>query len=87
MFRIFDRFFIHYGVEVVEIDLRVVDFGGHLVAARFPDAVQYSVRFGKPLTLPGTAGLYIDEAERGWDIGLRNVAKGYPYLTATVRAL
>lgn len=57
------------------------------IEARFPDAVQYSVKFGKPLVLPGTAGLYIDEGHGGWDISLRNVAKGYPYLTGTVRAL
>ncbi|KKC05099.1 MaoC/PaaZ C-terminal domain-containing protein [Mycobacterium nebraskense] len=57
------------------------------IEARFPDAVKYSVRFGKPLVLPGTAGLYIDEGHDGWDISLRNIAKGYPYLTGTVRAL
>ncbi|OBH06490.1 MULTISPECIES: MaoC/PaaZ C-terminal domain-containing protein [unclassified Mycobacterium] len=58
------------------------------IEARFPDQVQYSVRFGKPLVLPGTAGLYIDEGDDGgWDLSLRNVAKGYPYLTGSVRAL
>ncbi|WP_322858468.1 MaoC/PaaZ C-terminal domain-containing protein [Mycobacterium europaeum] len=57
------------------------------IEARLPDAVKYSVKFGKPLVLPGTAGLYIDEGHDGWDISLRNVAKGYPYLTGTVRAL
>lgn len=57
------------------------------IEARLPDAVKYSVRFGKPLVLPGTAGLYIDEGHDGWDISLRNIAKGYPYLTGTVRPL
>ncbi|OBG58565.1 MULTISPECIES: MaoC/PaaZ C-terminal domain-containing protein [unclassified Mycobacterium] len=57
------------------------------VEARLPDAVKYSVRFGKPLVLPATAGLYIDETHDGWDISLRNIAKGYPHLTGTVRAL
>ncbi|OBH93145.1 MaoC/PaaZ C-terminal domain-containing protein [Mycobacterium sp. E2733] len=57
------------------------------IEARLPDAVKYSVRFGKPLVLPGTAGLYIDEGHDGWDISLRNVAKNYPYLTGTVRTL
>ncbi|OBG91860.1 dehydratase [Mycobacterium sp. E3251] len=57
------------------------------IEARFPDAVKYSVRFGKPLVLPGTAGLYIDEGHDHWDISLRNIAKGYPYLTGSVRAL
>jgi acyl dehydratase len=58
------------------------------IEARLPNQVQYSVRFGKPLVLPGTAGLYIDQGDDGgWDLSLRNVAKGYPYLTGTVRAL
>lgn len=58
------------------------------IEARLPDQVQYSVRFGKPLVLPGTAGLYIDQGDDGgWDLSLRNVTKGYPYLTGSVRAL
>jgi MaoC like domain len=58
------------------------------IEARLPDGVQYSVRFGKPLVLPGTAGLYIDEGDDGgWDLSLRNVAKGYPHLTGSIRAL
>jgi acyl dehydratase len=51
-----------------------------------PDAVTYSVRFGKPVLLPATAGLYIDQVQDGWDISLRNIAKGYPHLTGTLRA-
>lgn len=58
------------------------------IEARIPDEAQYSVRFGKPLVLPGTAGLYIDQGDDGgWDLSLRNIAKGYPYLTGSVRAL
>lgn len=60
------------------------------IEARIPDAVQYSVRFGKPVVLPATTGLYIDGDDKrssGWDISLRNIAKGYPHLTGTVRAL
>jgi acyl dehydratase len=57
------------------------------IEARFPDAVRYSVRFAKPVVLPATAGLYVDEADEGWDLTLRNVAKGYPHLTGTVRRL
>jgi acyl dehydratase len=60
------------------------------IEARIPDAVQYSVRFGKPVVLPATVGLYIDGDDKGsagWDISLRNIAKGYPHLTGTVRAL
>jgi acyl dehydratase len=54
--------------------------------AAIPDAVTYSVRFGKPVLLPARAGLYVDQVQDGWDISLRNIAKGYPYLTGTLRA-
>lgn len=57
------------------------------IEALLPDAVRYSARFGKPLVLPATAGLYIDERNDGWDISLRNIAKGYPHLTGTLRPL
>jgi acyl dehydratase len=54
--------------------------------ARLPDAVTYSVRFGKPVLLPASAGLYVDQVQDGWDLSLRNIAKGYPHLTGTLRA-
>jgi acyl dehydratase len=54
--------------------------------ARIPDAVAYSVRFGKPLVLPASAGLYVNQVEGGWNLSLRNIAKGYPHLSGTVRA-
>jgi len=57
------------------------------IEARFPDAVRYSVRFAKPVVLPANAGLYVEEDGNGWDLALRNVAKGYPHLTASVRPL
>jgi acyl dehydratase len=57
------------------------------IEASLPDAVTYSVRFGKPLLLPASAGLYVDQVQDGWDISLRNIAKGYPYLTGSLRAL
>lgn len=57
------------------------------IEGRFPDAVRYSVRFAKPVVLPATAGLYVEEKEGGWDLVLRNVSKGYPHLTGTVRPL
>ncbi|WP_409436031.1 MaoC/PaaZ C-terminal domain-containing protein [Mycobacterium sp. SMC-14] len=57
------------------------------VEGTLPDAVDYTVRFGKPMLLPASPGLYIDKVEGGWDLALRNVAKGYPYLTGSVRAL
>lgn len=54
--------------------------------ASLPDAVTYSVRFGKPVLLPARAGLYVEQVQDGWDISLRNIAKGYPHLTGTLRA-
>ncbi len=57
------------------------------IEGQIPDAVRYSVRFGKPVVLPASAGLYVDRVADGWDIALRNVGKGYPHLTGTVRAL
>jgi len=55
--------------------------------AALPDAVTYSVRFGKPVLLPASAGLYVQQVQDGWDISLRNISKGYPHLTGTLRAL
>lgn len=57
------------------------------IEGQLPDAVRYSVKFGKPVILPASAGLYVDRVAGGWDIALRNLAKGYPHLTATVRGL
>ncbi|WP_205878177.1 MaoC/PaaZ C-terminal domain-containing protein [Mycobacterium camsae] len=57
------------------------------IEARFPDALQYSVRFGKPVVLPATAGLYIDERDDGWELSLRHISKGYPHLTGTIQPL
>ena len=57
------------------------------IEARIPETVKYSVRFGKPLVLPAVAGLYIDDRDDGWELSLRNIAKGYPHLTGTVRSL
>jgi acyl dehydratase len=55
--------------------------------AGLPDAVTYSVRFGKPVLLPARVGLYVDQVQDGWDLSLRNISKGYPHLTGTLRAL
>lgn len=52
-----------------------------------PDKVAYSVRFGKPVVLPANAGLYTEQVADGWDLTLRNIPKGYPHLTGTVRQL
>lgn len=45
------------------------------------------MKFGKPVILPATAGLYVDRVTDGWDISMRNLSKGYPHLTGTVRGL
>ena len=57
------------------------------IEGQLPDAVRYSVRFGKPVLLPARVGLYIDRVADGWDLALRNLSKGYPHLTGTVSAL
>lgn len=54
---------------------------------KVPDAVRYSVRFGKPILLPASVGLYVEEAEGGWELSLRNLSKGYPHLTGSLRPL
>jgi acyl dehydratase len=55
--------------------------------ASLPEAVTYSVRFGKPVLLPASVGLYVDHVQDGWDLSLRNIAKGYPHVTGSLRAL
>jgi acyl dehydratase len=58
------------------------------IEGQLPGAVQYSVRFAKPVVLPAKAGLYVDRTnDGGWDLSLRNLKKGEPHLTGTVRAL
>ena len=56
------------------------------IEGQLPDAVRYSVRFGKPVVLPAKANLYVSRAADGWDLALRN-AKGEPHLTGEVRGL
>src|ERR1700739_554813 len=50
-----------------------------------PDALRYSVRFGKPVVLPAKANLYVARVADGWQLALRN-SKGQPHLTGTVVA-
>jgi acyl dehydratase len=57
------------------------------IEGEMPEAVTYSVRFGKPVVLPASVGLYTDRVHDGWDLSLRNIAKGYPHLTGTVRGI
>lgn len=55
------------------------------VEGRIPDAVTYSVRFGKPILLPATLNVYADRADSGWDLSIKHPKKGYPHLTASLR--
>jgi acyl dehydratase len=57
------------------------------IEGQLPDAVSYHVKFAKPVFLPATLGLNIDRVQQGWDITLRDMAKGYPHLTGSVRAI
>ncbi|GAA2549951.1 MaoC/PaaZ C-terminal domain-containing protein [Mycolicibacterium diernhoferi] len=57
------------------------------IEGQLPDAVEYSVRFGKPVLLPARAGLYVDARDNGWELVLRHLTKGYPHLSATVNRL
>jgi acyl dehydratase len=57
------------------------------IEGQLPDTVKYSVRFAKPVVLPARAGLYVDRISDGWQLTLRNVAKGDPHLTGTVTSL
>ncbi len=57
------------------------------IEGQLPDAVKYSVRFAKPVVLPARAGLYVDRISDGWQLTLRNLAKGDPHLTGTVTSL
>lgn len=57
------------------------------IEGRLADRVTYDVRFGRPMVLPANPALYIERIDGGWDIALRNISAGYPYLTAELRAL
>jgi acyl dehydratase len=57
------------------------------IEGQLPDAVNYSVRFAKPVVLPARTGLYVDRISDGWQLTLRNLAKGDPHLTGTVASL
>jgi acyl dehydratase len=57
------------------------------IEGQLPDAVQYSVKFAKPVVLPARAGLYVDRVSDGWELTLRNLSKGEPHLKASVSAL
>ena len=56
------------------------------IEGQLPEPVRYTVKFGKPVLLPASLGLYTERVSGGWNIALRNMAKGYPHLTGTLRA-
>ncbi|WP_278313721.1 MaoC family dehydratase [Lolliginicoccus levis] len=56
------------------------------IEGRIPDAVDYTVRFGKPVVLPTKVKVFADKTANGWDLALRHPKKGYTHLTATVTA-
>ncbi len=57
------------------------------IDGQLPEALRYSVKFGKPIILPARHVIHIVPVADGWDLSLRNLAKGYPHLTGEVRAL
>ena len=57
------------------------------IEGQLPDAVNYSVKFAKPVVLPARAGLYVDRNSDGWELALRHLTKGDPHLMGTVTSL
>ncbi|MCE5287841.1 MAG: dehydratase [Nocardiaceae bacterium] len=57
------------------------------IEGKLPDAFTYTVRFNKPVLIPSKINVYADKADGGWDLAVKHPKKGYPHLTATVRAL
>lgn len=57
------------------------------IEGQLPEQVRYAVKFGKPVLLPASAGVYVEHTADGWNVALRNMSKGYPHLTGTVRPL
>ncbi|MDG3010255.1 dehydratase [Rhodococcus sp. D2-41] len=54
---------------------------------RLPDAVDYDVRFGKPVLLPAKVNEYVTgDGDGNWEVSLRHPKKLYPHLTATIAA-
>jgi acyl dehydratase len=57
------------------------------IEGKLPDSFTYTVRFNKPVIIPAKINVYAEKAEGGWDLSVKHPKKGYPHLTATVRAL
>ena len=59
------------------------------VSNQLTEAVDYQVRFGRPILLPATVNLYTKAAggPGDYDISILDRKKGFPHLTATTRAI
>ncbi|MFA4081080.1 MaoC/PaaZ C-terminal domain-containing protein [Mycobacteroides salmoniphilum] len=57
------------------------------IQGEIPDAVRYDVKFGKPILLPASVGVWIEKDGNGWDIAVRNPKKGDPHLNGTITPL
>jgi acyl dehydratase len=58
------------------------------IEGQLPDAVEYAVKFAKPVVLPASAGLYVSRGnDGGRRLALHHLSKGDPHLTATVTPL
>lgn len=60
------------------------------VEGKIPNETTYTVKFGKPMLLPGKGTLTATRADGSvgpgaWDISLTHPTKGYPFLTAVIR--
>ena len=76
------------GQSVVLLEIAEARLGAAERVRRDPaEFVALLRRFAKPVVLPARAGLYVDRTAEGWELTLRNLAKGYPHLSGTVTAL
>ncbi|MGL4306646.1 MAG: MaoC/PaaZ C-terminal domain-containing protein [Mycobacteriaceae bacterium] len=57
------------------------------IEGKIPNAVCYTVRFGKPILLPATISVYTEQNGQDWNLSLRNRTKGYPHLTGSIVGL
>ncbi|MGH3724921.1 MAG: MaoC/PaaZ C-terminal domain-containing protein [Mycobacterium sp.] len=61
------------------------------IQGEIPDAVRYDLKFGKPILLPASVGVWIEKdgsgSSAGWDIAVRNPKKGDPHVTGSITPL
>lgn len=55
-----------------------------ILEGRIPDAVNYSVEFGKPVILPAKVQVFAQQTGSDWEVALRHPKKGFTHLTAKV---